>query len=296
MKFTLAIKALLLVGCCTIIVKGDDPPPDLTKSGLKLEAAIVKSIDSTVVAAPVSGIVRSVAIKEGMRVKSGQELAKIRDEAIRIQVEKTKVAIQQAKSKQANDIDFQIATKSMEVAKNEYERAIAANEKVANVYPRNEVDRLRLVMDRSVLEVARAKFVQEILAMEVAVAEWEHKQHLEHSLRHSILSPCDGVVVSVDRRPGEWTELGGGITQIVNTDRLRIEGFLQSDDINADMIGTKAKVKVKNPEPLEFEAVLVFVSPEVNPLNSQVRVFLEVENLNGALRPGARPEVIFNRN
>ncbi len=296
MKFIHAITAFLLVTCCSIIIKGEDPPPDQKKSDLKLEAAIVKSIDSTVVAAPVAGIVKSVSIKEGMRVKAGQELAKIRDEAIRIQVEKSKVAIQQAKTKQANDIDLQISTKSMEVAKNEYERALAANEKVANVYPRNEVDRLRLVMDRSILEVARAKFVQEILAMEVAVAEWDHKQHLEHSLRHSILSPCDGVVVSVDRRQGEWTELGGGIAQIVNTDRLRIEGFLQSDDVNADMIGTKATVKVKNPEPMEFEAVLVFVSPEVNPLNSQVRVFLEVENPNGSLRPGARPEVILNRN
>lgn len=296
MMFTYGIRALLIAGCCSVVFNGDDPPTDQTSHGLRLEAAIVKSIDSTVVAAPVAGIIKSVAIKEGMLVKTGQELVKIRDDAIRIQVEKSKVAIEQAKSKQASDIDLQIATKSMEVAKNEYERAIAANERVANVYPRNEVDRLRLVMDRATLEVARAKFVQEILAMEVAVAEWENKQHLEHSLRHKILSPCDGVVVSVDRRPGEWTELGGGLAQIVSTDRLRIEGFLQSDDVGANMVGTKATVKVKTPEPTEFEAVVVFVSPEINPLNSQVRVFLEVENPDGILRPGARPEVIFSRN
>lgn len=295
MKLVHSIIVSFLVGYCSEIVSSQEPPIDQREGGLKLEAAIVKSIDSTVVAAPVSGIVKSVAIKEGMRVKTGQQLAKIRDEAIRIQVEKSKIAIQQAKTKQANDIDLQIATKSMEVAKNEYERAIAANEKVANVYPRNEVDRLRLVMDRSALEVARAKFIQNVLEMEVSVAEWEYKQHLEQSLRHSILSPCDGLVVSVDRRPGEWTELGGGIAQIVNTDRLRIEGFLQSDDVNEAMIGRKARAKVNNPEPMEFEAVLVFVSPEVNPLNSQVRVFLEVENANGALRPGTRPEVILDR-
>jgi multidrug resistance efflux pump len=295
MKFALAIAVILFSGTSSAFAQDEVSTPDPPIAMLRVEAAIVKSIDSTTIAAPVAGILKSVSIKEGMRVKAGAELAKIRDEAVRIQVEKSNVSVQQAKSKQVNDIDLQIATKSMEVAKNEYERAIDSNEKVPNVFPRNEVDRLRLVMDRSVLEVARAKFVQELLAMEVAVADWEHKQHLELSLRHSIRSPCDGVVVSVDRRPGEWTELGGSIAQIVKTDRLRIEGFLQSEDIDADMIGTKAVVRVKNQDSTKIEAELVFVSPEVNPLNSQVRVFFEVDNEKGLLRPGARPEVILNR-
>jgi multidrug efflux pump subunit AcrA (membrane-fusion protein) len=39
------------------------------------------------------------------------------------------------------------------------------------------------------------------------------------------------------------------------------------------------------------EAKVVFVSPEINPLNSQVRVFLEVDNRAGKLRPGMIPVV-----
>lgn len=258
---------------------------------LAVESPILKSIDSTTIAAPVAGIIQSVRIKEGMRVKAGEELAKIKDTAIRILAEKAKVSVEKAKKQLDSDIDLRLATKSMEVAKNEFERAVEANAKVADVYPRNEIDRLRLVMDRSILEMERTRLTTDLLQMELRIAEWEYKQHLEQSYRHSITSPCDGIILSVEKRPGEWIELGGGMAEVIEIDKLRIEGFLQAESIHQDMIGTKALVVVESPVRAEAEAELVFVSPEVNPLNSQVRVFLEVDNQSGKLRPGMRPKV-----
>ena len=85
-------------------------------------------------------------------------------------------------------------------------------------------------------------------------------------------------------KPGEQ------IFRIVRTDRLRAEGFVQASDVVEDLRGRPVSVvpdlqsKVVQP----FTGKIVFVSPEIDPVNGQVRVWAEVENPNGHLRPGLR--------
>jgi multidrug efflux pump subunit AcrA (membrane-fusion protein) len=38
----------------------------------------------------------------------------------------------------------------------------------------------------------------------------------------------------------------------------------------------------------EFPGKIVFVSPEINPVNGQVRIWAEVDNKDGILKPGLR--------
>ena len=40
-----------------------------------------------------------------------------------------------------------------------------------------------------------------------------------------------------------------------------------------------------------FEGTIVFVSPEVDPISGQVRVWAEIDNRNGRLRPGQPAEM-----
>jgi multidrug resistance efflux pump len=262
---------------------------------LSIDGAILKTIETTTVAAQVSGILHSIQIKEGTRVKAGDEIGRMRDIAIRIQVERAKIALEQIRKKQANDIDKRLAEKNMAVAKNEYERALIANARVSDVYPRNEIDRLKLIMDRSILELERSEYVQELLLQDVSLADMEYKQNLELLSRYRIVVPCDGVIVSLDHRPGEWIEVGSSVAKIVEIDRLRIEGFMLANDASPSLIGSSAKISVDVANStVETSATLVFISPEVNPLNSQVRVYLELDNKDGKLRPGLRPRVVLN--
>jgi len=39
-------------------------------------------------------------------------------------------------------------------------------------------------------------------------------------------------------------------------------------------------------EPMEARGKVSFISPVANPVNGQVRVFLEIDNSKGELRPG----------
>lgn len=263
---------------------------------LLVDGAILKTIESTSVSAEVTGLLSVLNAKEGTKVKEGQEIGRVRDSVVRLQIEKAKVSYEVAKKKQNSEIDKLLASKNRAVAENEYQRAIVANKEVKDVYPVNELDRLKLLFDRSVLETQRAVHQQEMAAYDVSLAEIEYKQSIELLQRHRIVAPCDGVVVSMDKRVGEWLEPGTVLLKVVRTDKLRIEGFLQAVDAAPELLGATASVILEgtNP-PIETTAELVFISPDANPLNTQVRVFLEIDNAKGLLRPGLRPKTVIKR-
>ena len=99
-----------------------------------------------------------------------------------------------------------------------------------------------------------------------------------------------GVVVDVLHRPGEWVKPGDKVFRIVRTDRLRAEGFVKASDVLQDLRGAKVTVVPyldDKPGP-SFDGEIVFVSPEIDPVNGQVRVWADVENPKGKLRPGLR--------
>ena len=273
-----------------------EPKDERIEKGLYVEGAILKTIESTSVAAQVSGMVQVLNVKEGAKVKLNQEIGRVRDTAVRLQMEKSKLSITIAEKKQNSDIDRRMAEKNRAVAENEYQRAVEANQQIKDVYPINEVDRLRLLFDRAGLETERAVHQQAMAALDVAMAEMEYKQSLELSQRHRIVAPCDGVIVALEKRIGEWVEPGTVVVKVVQIDKLRIEGFINALDALPELVGTTARVLIEGTVPLiETSAKLVFISPEANPLNSQVRVFLEVDNSNGKLRPGIRPTTIIHR-
>ena len=268
--------------------------PAQTPEGIALEGAILKTIESAVVAAEVVGVLEEVIVSEGVEVKAGQLLAKIDHEAIRIKLKQLRTQLEMARRKQENDIDRRVAVKNREVAANEYQRALTANARVANTYPLNEIDRLKLIAERAALEVERSVHAIELAGLEVAVAQSEYEQSEELLRRHAVLSPMAGVVVAVEKHRGEWVEPGVELFRIIRTDRLRVEGFV--DAAVADgLIGRTAKVQLRRRgETIEVEGKVVFVSPDVNPVNSVARVFLEVDNGDGRLRPGLRVDAVIS--
>ncbi len=261
---------------------------------IELQGAILKTIDATTLAAQVAGPLRELLVKEGDVVKANQALGKINDDALRLELEQLKTQVAVAQKRQANDIDQRLAEKSMQVAHTEYERAMNANARVPGTYPINEIDRLRLLADRTELEVERAKYEQELAAFEVTLAQGSYRQTYERYARHQLAAPAAGVVVSVEKRAGEWVEPGTDLLRIVRIDQLRVEGFISSAEAAPLLVGRSARIALviarggNSGDSQTWQGRVVFVSPDVNPVNSQVRVFIEVDNPAGVLRPGLR--------
>jgi macrolide-specific efflux system membrane fusion protein len=114
--------------------------------------------------------------------------------------------------------------------------------------------------------------------------------------RRRIVAPFDGVIVQVYVRRGEWVKPGQQALRIVNVDRLKAEGFVPADRATAELVSRPVHVTVEssgNPQP--FEGAIVFVSPEVDPITGQVRVWAEIDNRNGRLRPGLPAKMVVRR-
>jgi multidrug efflux pump subunit AcrA (membrane-fusion protein) len=98
-----------------------------------------------------------------------------------------------------------------------------------------------------------------------------------------------GVVIAINKRVGEWVEPGTELLEIVRIDRLRIEGFVKASAISKPLVGKQASVTVlKGDEERKLQGKVVFVSPDANPVNGQVRVYLEIDNRMREFRPGMR--------
>ena len=176
-------------------------------------------------------------------------------------------------------------------------QAIESNKRVPDVYPPMEVDRLKLVRDRAKLEVDRTVHAKAIAKLEMSKIHIEYQQLEDLLDKHQVRSPVSGMVVAVEKRVGEWVEPGTVVLRLVEIDRLRIEGFVQAEQADPKWLDCEAQVELQlSGKPIRTTAKLVFISPEVNPINSQVRVHLDVDNRDGKLRPGLRPKVWIPNN
>ncbi len=268
-------------------VKADDVPAAASLESIEVRNGILKTLESTTIAAQASGIITTISVKEGHTVKSGQELGRIRDDAVRLQIDRAKAAMEVAKRKKDDDIDERLANKSHAVAMNEYQRAVAANQRVRDTYPLNEIDRLKLVADRSQLEIERAKHLRSMSALEAAITETEYRQALEQQERHKLVSLVPGIVVSIEKHVGEWVEPGTALLKVERIDRLRVEGFVSAAESMRNLMGQKATVSLSSTQgTTEVKGKVVFVSPSVDPILATARVFIEVENDQNKLRPG----------
>lgn len=258
---------------------------------VKVENAQLKTLDSMHLPARIAGVVGTLDVTEGSVVGPGQSMGKILDRAAQLQVDRARIAIDKAKQKIANQIDVRLAEKRLAVASNELERAVSANQRIANTYPAKEVDRLQLVVDTAKLEIERAEYDRELARQELRLAETELLQAEELLERHAIKSATGGIVVKVEKRPGEWVEPGTNLVEVVQTSRLRIEGFVRASAIRPGLVEAPAKASIKvDGRTHEVDAKLTFISPESNPVNGQVRVFLEIDNSAGLFRPGMTVE------
>lgn len=268
--------------------------PGQPAAPLEIPSALVKVIEQVDVPAKEAGVLAAVKVREGQMVEKGELLAQIVDTEACIARDRAKIELEIAKKKAKNDVNIRFAKKSAEVAKAELRRSMESYK----IYPKSisdsEMDRLRLVVQRAELEVEQAEYEFEIAELAWRVKENEYQAAEEKVQRRKINAPLRGVVVDVHRRGGEWMELGETVLRVLRIDRLRAEGFLRAEDVRGDLVGAPVRLRVDLPNKggAEFPGKIVFLSPEIDPVNAQIRVWAEVDNRRLKLRPGMRAKII----
>ena len=111
--------------------------------------------------------------------------------------------------------------KEHELAQVELERAHKVNEGFANSVSAKEIDRLKLSVERTRLEIEFAQFEQSQNAQKMKRIEADLRL-AQHQLElRKILAPIAGMIVHVEKRKGEWVNRGDLVARIVRVNRLR---------------------------------------------------------------------------
>lgn len=228
-----------------------------------------------------------------------------------------------AQRKASNEIRVQAAQKAAAVATNEWNRAVEARKSFVDSVSRSEIDGLTLAMERAELETKQALFDREMdvllakaedaaaheqrVAMEqarlgvekarndqaVAVLK-EHAAQHEAELaalevdRHRLRSPVEGVVVKVHRQSGQWVETGEPIVEVLRLNRLRAEGYVAQEIAMKIKAADKVMLHVHDDATITRLGEVVFVNPEVDPVNGEVRIWIEFDNSQNDVLPGMR--------
>jgi RND family efflux transporter MFP subunit len=276
-----------LVGAPTLArAESSQTSPSATPA-IEVESVVLRLFEEAEVPAQEAGVVTGVAVTEGQRVKQNELLAQIDDQVPRLAADAAKAKYDITREKATNDVKIRYAQKALEVSEAELRRSNESIEKFPKSVSQSQLDVEQLTVQKNRLEAEQAEHEQAIAVLDMKAQENELNSAKAEVTRRRIMAPFDGVIVQLYLRKGEWAEPGQKALRIVSTDRLKAEGFIRADDAVRVQAGTMVELVVELAGSAQkFVGRVAFVSPEVDPITGQVRVWAEIENRNGRLRTG----------
>lgn len=252
---------------------------------VRLEKCRITLIDHVTLASDRAGILSHVEFKEGDSVTRGIQVASIADD-----VAKATLAV--AEKKAQNNVDINFAKIARDAAEQEFKRLEKANQNAEGTRSVSllELDKARLAADKARLSIEKAEHDLEVDKLDRNVKAAELKTF-------SVLAEFDGVVTKIYKKKGEAVRQGDPVVEIVNTDKVRIEGRVKLADLRFAKKGAKAIVRLSVeeldlPEEKEaFEGRITFVDLVSDPIDKSTRVYAEVQNRDNILRAGLMAEM-----
>lgn len=272
---------LALVPCTVALAQAPE--------GVTIDAAMVRLIDQVDIPARDNGLLKELLVREGRLVQEGDLLGRLDDRQPRIALQRAEQELKFAQRKATNDVAIRGAVKAQEVAQTELKRAADAKKAFNQSVSQAEIDSLQLKAEKATLDIEQAREEQELARITAGVKQTEVEQAKAVLEQRMVIAPWAGMVVQVHKRVGDWLQTGDKVARLVRLDRLRIEAFVQPSDLAQVQVDSPVRFTVLvGKQTVDFDGSVVFVSPEVDPVNAQIRIWAEIDNPNLSLSPGQR--------
>lgn len=250
-----------------------------SKSTIVLDQCIVRAIDKAFISAERDGVVEIVETTIGERVEKGQPLVHLRDE-----IAKANLAL--AEEQAADDTDVKLGEVLKNATLDEFVRYEALHKQKAATT--KDMTRIKMEKERGSLTYDSAIVKQRIHKLEAELAAATLKSF-------HVNAPFAGTVTRMLKNPGEAVTDGEPVLELVNTDRVHIEGYARVEDVWKLQRGTPVTVQLDSPA-LENSGVklpacegkIVLVDVVVQPVTQTVRIVAEVTNQENSLRDGLK--------
>jgi len=288
---------ILVLNAVLLAVGQQSSPP--VASSVTVHNCLVTMIDEAQVAAQEPGILTELKVREGQQMAAGELMAQIDDAKTQMELRVADAKRRMKQEEANNDIGVRYTTAAAKVAGATYEKNMEANRRVPGTVPQVEIHRLWLEWQKEVLSIEKAEMDRRVAKLDHDVSLEEVKAAEENLRRRQIRAPMDSVVIELKRHPGEWVQPGDPVMHVIRVDRLRIEGFLNVNQVLHSQISMeKDQVVVTVPlaggRKVTFPGTVVFVNPQVQ-AGGEYQFFVEVDNRkeSGAwvLNPGLTAEI-----
>jgi RND family efflux transporter MFP subunit len=230
----------------------------------------VEPLNEVQVAAPEAGLIQSIDVKDGQAIQRGQTLARL-DAGV---LEAT-LALAKAKAQSKAQIDAAAA---------EYQLRKARLDAITKLHKQGNANSEELQRARRDAAIAESKLTAAREEVELNALE---ARRIEAQIeRRSIRSPIDGVVLTVEKQPGEFLSPADPVFMtIANLETLRVRFHVATRRATQYQVGQV--VNVLFPESgRHTQATIAFVSPVTDADSGTVRVDVTIDNRKGLFRSG----------
>ncbi len=256
---------------------------------ITIESVVLRPLRAAEIPAQQTGLLLQVSVDEGEVVKKKQILATLDPHAAHLAVKQAIAERDQARKVAENRISVEYTDKAIEVAEAELRRSMESIEKFPKSISQSQIDVERLTVEKLQLERQQAEHQLLLESYSLKLKENELAAAKLALEKHRLQAPFSGTVVLVRGRVGEWVEKGDLVLRLVAVKKLRAEGFLPVEQASADLVGRNVTFSTElGGKPLQATGELRFVSPEMDPVTRQVRVWAELDNSAGTLRSGGQ--------
>jgi len=244
-----------------------------------IEHALVSLINDVEVSAKEAGVLIAMDVTEGDVVKTGQLVAQVDDVDAHMGKLAAQIRLQAAQTQASDDTPIKYAESGREVAKSKLTASRSSNRRSPGSVPKVDIRTLELEVERFRLSILKSKLELRVAQMDAEVHMADVRVADEKIRRRRIESPLDGIVVGTFRQKGEWVNPGDPVLRVIRIDRLRVEGRLSALEYDRHEINQRpvtVEIRLARGRTMKFPGKVVNVSP-LTP-NNRYLVRAEVEN------------------
>ncbi len=245
---------------------------------LVLSPCTVEFINDIELPAQESGQIKTLLVREGDPVKSGEPIGRIDDELYLRMLEQAKLKLAIAEQKANDKTSITAAKNEISLATIDYERT----HRLATTGSKSESEREKaeFTLKLAMLKETAAQNERDAALGESKIEMARVKEVEERIRRHSLITDFDGYVVEIFRHPLEWVAAGDKVMRIARMDRLHVSGVVNAAERNPHEVlncPVTVTLQLAGGETAEFKGKIVNVGLERQGPN-QILVKAEIEN------------------
>lgn len=252
----LAIAVIVVITACCTNVFGQD---------VKAFTEPYRSIE---IAAPETGILSQVIVKEGDQIKAGGLLANLNEEVL---------AASLAVAKETTESGGAIKS-----ARAELQMQQERFGKLQGLFDRRHASQIELDRARSQLEIAEAKV--ESVEDDLRVKKLEMRRIEAQLEQRRLRTPIDGVVTEIFKDEGEFVSPADPkVMTVVQLNPLRVIFSVPQEEISRLQVDDTVSVEINGEE---VDGIVEFVSPTADAQSGTSRVKIQIDNEDLSLASG----------